>query len=707
MDNFKQKFKEVSLQAWAFLKEKIQRFWVILRRVWKKYHVTKIGLLIFLTISLVLSVGLTIQARQVDVNSLQMGLQVPTKVIDDQGEEAGTLYSQKGTYAAIDEISPAVQHAVVSTEDQRFMDHRGFDLIGIGRAGVGYLINGYIVGGGSTVTQQLAKNAYLTADQTLFRKLKELFLAIEIEKTYSKETILEMYLNNSYFGQGVWGVQDASEKYFNKNASELTISEGATLAGILKAPTNYNPIDNYETSISRRDTVLMLMEETGAITAEERQAAASSELALVDGYNTADDYRYPYYFDAIINEAVNRYDFEDEELLNGGYTIYTNLNQNQQQQMEAVYKQDWLFETAADGTQSQSASIAMNPQNGGVTAVVGGRGEHTFRDFNRATQMRRQPGSIIKPLGVYAPALEAGYSIDSILVDELQTYGENDEDAESGYAPENVDHTYDGEIPMYQALGASKNAATVWLLNEIGIRRGYNKLQDFGLEMTEKDWELGAVALGGMDQGASPLQIASAYSVFANDGLKAEPHFISKIVDATGAVVVDNTDPNEKRVLSQEVNDDMNRMLLYVFSNGNAQGVQPASYEIAGKTGTTQRTGGSGVADQWTVGYTPDLVIASWAGYDQTSDDHYLTDYAANGVGQVIKAEFENMLPYTSGTQFAVDDSDIEVIAQENEESEAAQRIREGLERTGEVLRDTTERAVNGARDWLDSFLNR
>ena len=704
MDKLKRKLKEMAYLSWEFLKEKLQRFWVVLRRNWKKFHVTKVGLLLVLTLGLVLSVTLTIQARQVDVDDLQMGLQEPTKVLDDQGELAGIL-SQKGTYTKIENISPTVQHAVVSTEDQRFLTHHGFDIIGIGRAAVGLLLQGEIVGGGSTITQQLAKNAYLTADQTLLRKLKELFLAIEIEKTYTKDQILEMYLNNSYFGHGVWGVQDASEKYFNKNAADLSISEGAMLAGVLIAPSHYNPLEDYERAINRRNTVLMLMEETGSITADEHSAASSSELALADGYSNEDEYRYPYYFDAVIDEAVYRYDFEDDEILNGGYTIYTSLNQNQQREMDNVYAQDWLFETAADGVQSQSASIALNPQTGGVTAVVGGRGEHVFRGYNRATssQMRRQPGSIIKPLSVYAPALESGYDIDSLLVDELTTY-EGDIDWE----PANVDHTYDGEVPMYQALGESKNAATVWLLNEIGIRKGVSKLQEFGIELNEEDRNsLGAVALGGMSGGTNPLEMASAYSVFANEGVQIEPHFITKIVDASGAVVMDNTSPREKRVLSKEVNDDMNRMLLHVYSGGNAQSVQPSGFQIAGKTGTTERSGGDGVSDQWIVGYTPDLVITSWAGYDNTDENHYLTNYASTGIGQVLKREFETMLPYTQGTQFAVDSSDIQVIVKENDQNDAADRIRKGLERTGEVLKDTGRKAVDGAKDILRSFMNR
>ncbi len=705
MENFKQQAKKYGRRGWAFLKEKLKRFWVIFRRVWKKYHVTKVGLLLILTAGLFLSAFLTIQARQVDVDVLQVGLQEPTKIIDDQGEVAGTIYSEKGTYKPIEEISPSIQKAVIATEDQRFQDHRGFDLIGIGRAAVGYVVEGQIVGGGSTITQQLAKNAYLSADQTLLRKLKELFLAIEIEKTYPKEEILEMYLNNSYFGQGVWGVQDASKKYFNKNASELSISEGATLAGLLQSPSNTNPIDNYERSINRRNTVLMLMEETGAITAEERQIAANSDLQLVDGYDYEDTYRYPSYFDSVITEATSRYGFEESEILNGGYTIYTSLNQNQQQQMDAVYDQDWLFETAPDGTKSQSASVALNPQTGGVTAVIGGR-DYQPRSWNRALAMDRQPGSTIKPLSVYAPALEAGYGIDSILIDELTTYGA-DENGEGGAQYSNVDHTYAGEVPMYEALGRSKNAATVWLLDQIGVDKGINKLREFGIPVeAEKERSLGAIALGGLEGGVNPLEMASAYSVFANDGVRIEPYFITKIVDPTGAVVVDNDSPRQKRVLSTEVNDDMNRMLLYVFSNGNAQVAKPDGYDVAGKTGTTEVSSGTGINDQWIVGYTPDLVIASWAGYDQP-ENYHLTNYASSGIGRVLKAEFEAILPYTENTQFAVDDEDIQVIVRDNSENETIGRIREGLERTGEVLQDTTRKAIDGAKNLWDSFINR
>lgn len=684
-----EQLKDFLGKQWDWLKAKFALLWVRVRRIWKKYHLTKLIILLALSFVLLLSVFFTVQARRVNIAALRAGIANPTIVYDDESEIAGSLYSQKGTFTSIEEISPTVQEAIIATEDQRFMTHRGFDPIGIGRAAFGYIVQGGIVGGGSTVTQQLTKNAYLSADQTVTRKLKELFLAIEIEKSYKKEEILEMYLNNSYFGNGVWGVQDASKKYFNKNASELSLSEGATLAGMLKAPTNYNPIDNYERSINRRNLVLKLMKDTEKITEEEQTMATALELTLSDGYNRSEDYRYPYYFDAVVSEAINRYNFREQDILNGGYKIYTGLNQNQQQQMDRIYAIDSLFERPVGEVQAQSASIAIEPATGGVKAVVGGRGNYTIHGYNYATQMRRQPGSVIKPLSVFAPALEAGYEITDSVVDEQASYGEGDE----AYSPSNIDHTYSGEMPMYQALAESKNAAAVWLLDDIGIKRGYNKLKQFGVRVDETDNHYGAIALGGMAYGTSPLEIASAYSVFANNGVRMEPHFITKIVDPTGAIVVDNTKPKKRRVLSQRVNEDMNIMLLNVFSDGLGQNIQPSGFKVAGKTGTTQTEAGKGAKDQWVVAYTPDIVIASWQGYDKTDAEHYLTSSTIQGVGQVLKAEFEAIQPYTQQTTFLVEDNELETAVKEKQFEERLENLKDDLKKGEEVLRKATKKA--------------
>lgn len=695
-----QKLKNWLISFWQWIKPYLVRLNIKRRRLWKKYHLTKIIILSFLSIALFFSVYLGYLARTANVNALRAGLEQTTRIIDEDGEEAGTLYAQKGEFIPIADISPLIQEAVISTEDQRFYKHRGFDPIGIGRAGIGYIVNREIVGGGSTITQQLAKNAYLTADQTMTRKLHELFLAIEIEKHYEKDDILEMYLNNAYFGNGVWGVQDASLRYFGKPAADVTLEEAATIAAMLKAPSNYNPIDNYELAINRRNVVLQLMVNTESITEAEAETAKQNGLTLVDAYDSEDGYRYPYYFDAVINEAVNQYGIDEEELLNNGYTIYTTLNQTYQQQMDATYANDELFQQASDGTSVQSASVALNPSTGGVSAVVGGRGEYTFRGFNRATQMRRQPGSVMKPLGVYAPALEAGFDVDDLLVDELLAYGDTD------YTPENLSGTYSGEVPMYQALADSLNAPSVWLLNEIGIRSGMRKVEEFGIQLDENDRNLGAIALGGMQRGVSPLQIASAYSTFPNGGERIEPYFITQIVDATGAIIVDNTSPRSQRVVSEEVAEDMNRMLLSVFTSGTAQNNQPNGYSVAGKTGTTQTTNGTGATDHWIVGYTPDLVVTSWMGFDHTTEDHYLTTSSSQGVGMLLKAEMENILPHTQQTAFAVEEAESDYTESNNFDSFIDQ-VQQGFEDAGRAIRDGASTLRDQAGELMDRFRNR
>lgn len=667
-----------------------------------------------MTIALGFSIYLNYLSRTANVGMLQAGLEQETTIVDVSGNEAGTLYSQQGTQVDIEDVSDNVVNAVISTEDKRFYDHNGFDLIGIGRAAVGYLTSGGIVGGGSTITQQLAKNAYLSADQTMIRKLRELFLAIEIEKHYTKDQILEMYLNNVYLGNGVWGVEDASQKYFGKSAADLNIQEAATIAGMLKAPSSYNPINNYDRAINRRNTVLSLMVNNDFITEDQYQEISQTGLHLTDTYNRTSDYRYPYYFDAVISEAVYRYGIEEEDLMNRGYTVYTTLNQTTQQQMDLSYQNDALFPRGADGTPVQSASVAMDPETGGVSAVVGGRGEYTLRGFNRATQIRRQPGSVIKPLSVYAPALENGYDVDSMLQDELTSYGETE------YTPTNLSGTYQGEVPLHYALSNSLNAPTVWLLNEIGIGKGLNKLREFGWDVDDSERHLGSIALGGMNYGISPLDLASAYSVFPNDGVRVEPHFITRIEDATGNVIVENDNPDSDRVLNTRVNDEMNQLLLDVFDSGTAAANEPNGYQIAGKTGTTQREDGPGATDQWIVGYTPDIVVATWMGFDETTDSRYLNSFANEGVGMVFKNQMEYILPYTSQTEFAVD----HISEQDTEEDSSnwtdifdspefrdtvdsfVEDAKEGIQKGVDQFKRGAEVVGEDIRNWLEGALN-
>ncbi|MBC9825196.1 PBP1A family penicillin-binding protein [Carnobacterium inhibens] len=705
---FFDKVKKALLIFWEWIKPYLIKFHKKRQRVWKRYQINKIILLTVLTIALAASVYLLYLAKTANVSTLKAGLEQTTTIYDVNNEEAGTLYSQKGTFVSIDEVSDSIEQAVISTEDKRFYKHSGFDPIGIARAAVGYILNGgNIVGGGSTITQQLAKNAYLTLDQTVIRKLKELFLAIEIEKVYTKDEIIEMYLNNSYFGNGVWGVEDASQKYFGKSAADVTLSEAATIAGMLKAPSNYNPIDNYDNAISRRNVVLDLMATNELVTQEEVDELKAQELTLVDAYSEKEGYQYPSYFDAVINEAMYTYDLSEEAVLNKGYKIYTSLNQDYQRAMDVTYENDYLFQNAADGTLLESGSVALDPETGGVFAIYGGRKEHTFRGFNYATQMVRQPGSIIKPLAVYTAALEQGYSIDSMLVDEPLPYGKDK------YTPENVDDQYEGEVPMYQALAESKNAPAVWLLNEIGLNKGFKKVEEFGIplvEGTEGDEYLG-LALGGLSKGVSPLQMASAYTTFANEGVMSEGHFITKIVDATGAVIVDNTNSKKTKITTPEVADQMTSMLMGVFTNGTAQNNNPSGYTIAGKTGSTEVTfnDSGGTTDQWTVGYTPDIVIATWMGFDPTDENHYMTTGSSTGVGPLFKQQMENILPYTELTDFNTQSAE-KIVAEEAENEDGSndwkQDVKDTIDSIGGKVKEGSDILKDKFGNLLDKFTN-
>lgn len=704
--NLKDFFKKILVHltvVWQKLKPYLVRFQLFFKRIWKKFHATKIMILVFLMVSLFSSGYLLYLAKTSNVSTLKAGLEQTTTVYDIDGDEAGTLYSHKGSFISLDNISPSIQATVISTEDKRFYDHKGFDVIGIARSAVGFVLNrGRISGGGSTISQQLAKNAYLTLDQTLIRKLKELFLAIEIEKQYTKNEILEMYLNNAYFGNGVWGVEDASHKYFGKDASDVSLTEAATIAGMLKAPTTYNPRDNMENALSRRNTVLDLLIKNEGVSQEIGEAAKNESLQLEDNYQQTKGYQYPYYFDAVIEEAINKYGLNEEELLNKGYKIFTSLDQNYQSRMDRTYENDWLFSNASDGTLLQSGSVAMDPKTGGVSAVVGGRGEHTFRGFNRATQIKRQPGSIMKPLAVYTPALESGYEIDSILKDEKKSYGSDD------YTPENYDYNYAGEVPMYQALAQSLNAPAVWLLDQIGLEKGIKKVEKFGIPVQEKDKYLG-LALGGTTGGVSPLQMVSAYTVFSNAGLRSEGFFITKIVDATGAIIVDNTEHKTKKVTSPEIAEKMTSMLLGVFTNGTASSNSPSGYKIAGKTGSTEVSfnESGGTTDQWTVGYTPDIVVATWIGFDETDENHYMETGSSTGVGPLFKLQMENILPKTPQTAFGTTSAEKIVGSQaENNSLQWQEDFQKNVNQWGEQFKKGLDQLKDKTGSLIERFKN-
>lgn len=538
----KQKKLEEEIEKPA--KTKFGKFMKPIKRFWKRYNLTKITI-IFVLVAIV-STGsyLFYLAKTANVKVLQSSISAQTVIYDKDNNEAGNLYGQKGTPVKIDQISKNITNAVVATEDRTFYKNHGVNLKRFALAAV--TLGRF--GGGSTITQQLAKNAYLTQEQTIDRKAREFFLALEINKHYSKDEILDMYLNNSYFGNGVWGIQDAALKYFGVPASEVTVDEAASLAGMLKGPEIYNPLyEKGKYATDRRNTVLQNMVNAGYLEQSQADTFMKVDLQaqLQDNYQSkSSQYKYPSYYNAVISEAERKYGLTLQEIMNNGYKIYTGMDQNMQSGLQKTYSDPSFFPQASDGTYAQSASVAIDPKTGAVNALVGNvntEGSNSFTDYNYATMSKRSPGSVIKPLIVYAPAIEAGWSIDKTVDDSPADY--------NGWKPTDFDNQWRGQIPMYTALANSYNIPAINTYQAIGPKVGNALGREFGLDLSSKNDVLPTALGAGVE--TNPWQIAQAYQVFANGGVMNDAHLITKIENAAGQVVK-TAKVTKKRVISKD-----------------------------------------------------------------------------------------------------------------------------------------------------------
>ncbi|MCR6596023.1 penicillin-binding protein [Bacillus halotolerans] len=542
------------------------------------------------------------------IDEKKLILHASSKIVDQNGDEVASLYTENREPVSINEIPKEVREAFISVEDKRFYEHHGIDVKSVGRAVYRDILAGGKVEGASTITQQLAKNIFLTHDKTFLRKTKEVIIAINLERDYSKDKLLEMYLNQLYFGHGVYGIQAASHYYFNKEVKDLTVSEGAVLAAIPKAPSTYSPVLHPDKSKERRDTILGMMNDQGYISAKEAVSAQGRTLGL----NVKKQSETPWfdsYIDLVIQEAEDKYSISGEQLLQGGYTIKVPLDSKLQKTAYQVMKEGSYY--PGTDQDAEGSAVFINNKTGGVEAAIGGR-DYTAKGYNRVTSVR-QPGSTFKPLAVYGPAMqEKKFKPYSLLKDELQSYGD--------YTPKNYDGRYEGEVTMSDAITYSKNAPAVWTLNEIGVETGKSYLKANGIDIPDEGL---ALALGGLEKGVSPLQLAGAFHTFAANGTYTEPYFISNITDEDGETIADHKEEG-KRVFSKQTSWNMTRMLQQVVKNGTATS---GTYHggLAGKTGSTSYTGVSGATkDAWFAGYTPNITGAVWMGYDKTDQNHYL-----------------------------------------------------------------------------------
>ena len=556
--------------------------------------------------------------QKLDISKLS-ALAQTSSMYDMNGELMSELRgSENRIIVSLDEIPLHTRQAFIAAEDLRFYDHRGIDVYRILGALRSNLKSGSLAEGASTITQQLAKLTHLSAEKTIRRKLEEINLAFQIEKVYNKDEILAMYLNTVYFGRGAYGIQAAAQAYFGVDAEDLTLNQSASLAAIIKAPSIYAPHISPSNNRSRRQYILSVMAENGFISQEEKQAALDESIWVLA--QEAEKQLYSWYIDEALRESAELLGLSADEVIQGGFKIYTAYDARLQTIADEVYADSSFFPAAAsDGTPIQSAMAVVDTNNGAVLAMIGGRDYTVRRGLNRATQMRRQPGSALKPLAVYGPALELGYTTASVLLDEKTSFG--------GYTPRNAGDRYYGLVTMRTAIRNSLNTTAVRLLEEIGLDASIQYLNKMGIPTRNSDRNL-SLALGSMTYGVTPVELAAAYVPYANGGIYHQPYCVERIETVDGSNVYERKDSG-KQVLSAQNAFLMTSLLQSVVSSGTGTRMLAANTPIAGKTGTVSMTGGN--RDIWMTAYTPEISVAVWMGYDQTDAKHKISNGITGG----------------------------------------------------------------------------
>lgn len=522
-----------------------------------------------------------------------------SQIYDVHGNLITTVHATENRLPVkLSQVPKDLQNAFIATEDNRFYSHHGVDPIGIMRAIWVNIAHDGVAEGGSTITQQLARNAFLTQDRTLKRKIMEAMLAIRIEQYYTKQEILEMYLNQIYFGQGAYGVQAAAHVYFGKNVQDLDLAQSAMLAGLPQSPNYYSPLTNYKAGKARQAVVLGQMVKYDYIDQATADKAKDEDLGLREKSEAAhSDNNASYFIDYVISEIAEKYG--DDAVYKDGLKIYTTIDMKAQDAaVQAMHNLPNFYTDDKGLTQPQGALIAINPHNGYIVAMVGGRGDDSF---NRAVLAERQPGSAFKPF-VYWAAIQDGMTPGTVMDDKKIEF--------NGWSPKNYEGTYSGQMTLRYALQHSVNTIAVQLADAVGMRKVLNLASSLGITTLDdsKDNNL-AAALGGLTNGVKPIDMAVAYGTLANGGVKVKPVAITKIVDRNGQVVEENS-TEEQRVVDPKYAYVITNMLESVMSGGTGGGAS-IGRPAAGKTGTTDES-----KDAWFVGYTPDLVAAVWMGDD-------------------------------------------------------------------------------------------
>lgn len=546
-------------------------------------------------------------------------------VFDQNGQLVAELHGEQNRIPVpLEKIPQDLINAFIAIEDQYFYSHKGINIRSIIGSFIINLRHGDIKRGASTITQQLVKTAFLSPEQTWKRKAQEAWLAIQLERYYTKDEILEFYLNRIYFGHSAYGVESGADTYFGKSVDELTLAESAMLAGVTKGPEYYSPYNNFERAKERQEIILNTMAELGFITEEEAERAKQEEIKLVGLKNVAADYKAPYFTDYVIQELAGLLQKElglsETEAYNkiytGGLKIYTTVDMEIQEAAEKVLADPNNYPYSNEDengiVQPQAAAVIIDPHTGHIKAMVGGREHQKKLGFNRASQAFRQPGSTFKPIIVYTAAVDMGYTAATVVDDAPVSYPSG-----SGgmWTPKNYTNDFKGLTTIRRAIANSVNIVAVKVFSDIGVDRGIEYAQKLGIKNLiltgdKNDRQLSA-ALGGITKGVTPLELVSAFGTFANEGIHVEPIAVLKVVDKNGRTVLENK-AEQWSAVSKQVAFIITDMLRSVVTEGTGTRLADFPFPVAGKTGTT-----SDNKDVWWVAYTPHLAGVVWMGHDE------------------------------------------------------------------------------------------
>ena len=528
-----------------------------------------------------------------------------SKIYSADGKLIGTLHGEQNReLVALDQIPKNLINAVVSIEDERFYEHSGFDVEGILRAFISNLKAGEITQGGSTITQEYIRNVYIPEEKNVItydRKIKEIVLAYQLEKIYTKNEILEMYLNTVYFGEGAYGVQAAAKTFFNKNVQDLNLQECALLAGLIQSPSQLSPYTNYNKALERRNIVLAKMHELKYISQDEYEYAIKQPIILERAKEESTDFA-PYFVEYVKQQLIEKYGVN--KVFNGGFEVYTTLDSNMQ-----VYAEDAIKQILPDPDDPTGAMVAMDPRNGFIKAMVGGKDFNTMK-FNLATQSKRQPGSTFKVFALIA-ALEQGIS-------PYMTFNPNGpiEFEIPGSKPWEVDNYMGEKFPdntemsIIDATAKSINVVYAQLIMKVGGDAVSRIANAMGIQTPLEGYP--AIGLGGLTTGVSPLEVCTAFSTIADYGVRHDPVAILKVIDKDGNILYEYKEPSKNQVISAINAFRAIEILKQVVARGTGTNARLSDREVAGKTGTTQEG-----ENAWFTGFTTNLAACFWMGYPE------------------------------------------------------------------------------------------